>query len=128
MNKIPPAKNVDDYLAPLPDEVRAMLENLRKTIRAAAPCAEEVISYRMPAYKYLGPLVFYAAFENHCSLFAVGKSVLKKFRKELKPFKTAGTTIHFSVENPLPRTLVKKIVKERIKENELRAKRKQKKY
>jgi uncharacterized protein YdhG (YjbR/CyaY superfamily) len=119
------AGDVDGYLAALPDDVRALLEKLRKTIKAAVPMAEEVISYRMPAYKYHGPLVFFAAFDHHCSLFAVGKSILKEFSDELEPFKTSGTTIHFSVDHPLPPALVKKIVKARIKENEARAKLKQ---
>jgi uncharacterized protein YdhG (YjbR/CyaY superfamily) len=115
------AKNIDGYLAALPDEVRFALEKLRKTIKAAAPKAEEVISYQMPAFKYHGPLVFFAAFKSHCSLFVASKTILKTFATELKPFHTAGTTIHFSPENPLPATLVKKIVKARIKENELHA-------
>nr|MDO8099582.1 DUF1801 domain-containing protein [Candidatus Njordarchaeota archaeon] len=121
-----PARNVDDYLATLPQEVKAALENLRKVIKAAAPKADEVISYRIPTFKYHGPLVFFAAFENHCSLYVVSKSIMKTFGIELKPYDTSGTTIHFSAENPLPATLVEKIVKARIEENELRVKHKQK--
>ena len=62
-----PAKKVDEYLAAAPEEVRPVLEKLRRTIRAAAPKAEEVISYQIPMFKYHGPLVFFAAFRNHCS-------------------------------------------------------------
>ncbi len=81
----------------------------------------------MPAFKYKGALVFFAAFKNHCSFFGVSRTVLSTFSSELKPFEVSGTTIHFSAENPLPATLVKRIVKARVKENELRARNKQKK-
>ncbi|HEY3294789.1 MAG TPA: DUF1801 domain-containing protein [bacterium] len=121
------AKDVDSYLAALPDDVRGMLEKLRKTIKAAAPQAEEVISYRMPAFKYHGPLLFFAAWENHCSLYAVSKALLKTLRSDLERYTISGTTIHFSVDNPLPASLVRKIVKARMKDNELRAEQKQSK-
>jgi uncharacterized protein YdhG (YjbR/CyaY superfamily) len=117
-----PVKNVDEYLAAVPKEVRAVLEDLRRTIKAAAPKAEEAISYQIPTFKYHGPLVFFAAFKNHCSFYVVSKSIMKTFSSELKPYDTSGTTIHFSVENPLPATLIKKIVKARIEENEARVK------
>lgn len=116
-----PARDVDGYLAVLPKEARVTLEKLRRTIKAAAPKAEEAISYQIPTFKYHGPLVFFAAFKNHCSFFVVSKSIMKTFSSELKPYDTSGTTIHFSTENPLPATLVKKIVKARIEENKLRA-------
>src|SRR5215211_4749066 len=115
-----PAKNVDEYLDTLPEKVQIVLEKLRQSIKETAPKAEEVISYQIPGYKYYGPVVFFAAFKNHCSLFAVGKHILKIFAKELEPFKIAGTTIHFTHDKPLPVLLVKKIVKLRVKENEER--------
>jgi uncharacterized protein YdhG (YjbR/CyaY superfamily) len=117
-----PAKNVDEYLAGVPDEARPVLEKLRRTIRAAAPKAEEVISFQIPLFKYHGPLVFFAAFRNHCSFYVVSKPVMEIFSSELKPWDTSGTTIHFPVKNPLPASLVKKIVKARIEENEAREK------
>lgn len=117
-----PAKNVDEYIAGVPDEVRPVLEKLRRTIRAAAPKAEEVISFQIPLFKYHGPLVFFAAFRNHCSFYVVSKPVMEIFSSELKPWDTSGTTIHFPVKNPLPASLVKKIVKARIEENEAREK------
>jgi len=117
-----PAKNVDEYLAAAPEEVQPVLEKLRRIIRAAAPKAEEVISYQIPMFKYQGPLVFFAAFKNHCSFYVVSKPVMETFSSELKPWDTSGTTIHFSVKNPLPASLVKKIVKARIEENEAKAK------
>jgi len=117
-----PAKNVDEYLAAAPEDVRSVLEKLRKTIRSAAPKAEEVISYQIPMFKYHGPLVFFAAFRNHCSFYVVSKPIMDVFTSELKPWDTSGTTIHFSAKNPLPASLVKKIVKARIEENEARVK------
>jgi len=117
-----PAKNVDEYLAAAPEEVRPVFEKLRRTIRAAAPKAEEVISYQIPMFKYHGPLVFFAAFRNHCSFYVVSKPVMETFSSELKLWDNSGTTIHFSAKNPLPASLVKKIVKARIEENEAKAK------
>jgi uncharacterized protein YdhG (YjbR/CyaY superfamily) len=113
-------KNIDDYLATLPDNVRDMLEKLRQTIKAAAPKAEEVISYNMPAFKYHSMLVYFSAFKNHCSLFPANSSLVAKMKEELKPFRTAKGTIQFTVDKPLPAALVRKIVKLRVKENEER--------
>ena len=113
-------KNVDEYLKRLPSGQRKLLQDLRKVIRATAPEAEEVISYQMPGYRYKGQLVFFAAFANHCSFFGTSKQLLKTFQKELEPFHTSGTTIHFTPDNPLPASLVKKIVKLRLRQNEER--------
>lgn len=121
-----PAKDVDAYLASVPKELRTVLENLRKAIKAAAPKAEEVISYQIPTYKYHGPLVHFVARPSYCSFIAVSKTVLEKFQDELEDFDTSGTTIHFTAANPLSATLVKKIVKARVAENEVHAKLKQK--
>jgi uncharacterized protein YdhG (YjbR/CyaY superfamily) len=116
------AKDVESYLAGLPADVKATLEKLRKTIKAAAPEAEEVISYQMPAYKYHGQLVYFAAFKDHCSFFPGSKSIVEMFAEELEPFEASVGTIHFTVDHPLPQILVKKIVKARIKQNEERKK------
>jgi uncharacterized protein YdhG (YjbR/CyaY superfamily) len=116
-----PAKDINAYLEAVPPDTRGILQNLRKAIKAAAPKAEEVISYQIPGYKYYGPLVFFAAFKNYCSFYVVNKSIIKTFGRELKPCDTSGTTIHFSGENPLPASLVKKIVLARVKENEAKA-------
>ena len=121
---IQPAKNVDEYLKALPQDVRATLEDLRKIIKTSAPMAEEVISYQIPTYKYHGALVHFMAAKNHCSFFVINKSILEEFKDELKSYDTSGTTIHFTVENPLPPKLVEKIVKTRVKENELMSKNK----
>ena len=97
------------------------------TIRSAAPMAEETISYSMPAYRFHGPLVFFAAFENHLSFFGVSKEVLEEFRDEVAPFRTSTTTIHFSADKPLPLSLVTRFVKARIAENEARQEARRKK-
>jgi len=114
------ARDIDTYLAALPQEGRVVLGKLRKVIRAAAPDAEETISYQIPSFRYHGPLVFFAAFRNHYSFYVVSKSILDTFSSELKPFEISGTTIHFSADHPLPASLVRKIVKVRMEENEAR--------
>ena len=118
MKKTAEPKNIDEYLLDQPEKVRVVLEKLRHTIRQAAPKAEEVISYKMPAFKYHGMLVHFAGFKNHCSLFPASSSLPDELEKELKPFRVSKGTIQFTVEKPLPATLVKKIVKARMKQNE----------
>ena len=113
---------VDDYLAEVPSEARATLEKLRKTIKAVVPSAVEVISYQIPTFKLDGRmLVSYAAFKDHCSFFP-GAAPIKAHEDELKSYKTSKGTIRFPTSKPLPATLVKKLVRTRIKENEARAK------
>lgn len=114
-------KSVDEYLARVPAEQRAALEALRRTIREAAPRAEEVISYRMPAFRQNGVLVYFAAFEGHCSFFPGSVVTQRKFAAELKPFAAGKGTIHFTPERPLPKELVKRLVKARVAENEARS-------
>jgi uncharacterized protein YdhG (YjbR/CyaY superfamily) len=116
------AKDIDEYLASVPKEARAVLENLRKTIKAAAPKTVEMISYRIPTFNYHGMLVGFAAFKDHCSFFVMSPSVMDRYKDELKPYDTATGTIRFPVKKPLPVSLVKKLVKARIKENEVKMK------
>jgi uncharacterized protein YdhG (YjbR/CyaY superfamily) len=118
-----PARNVDEYLAGVPQEARATLEKLRKTIKAAAPMASEGISYQMPMYKHHGMVVGFAAFKNHCSIFP-GAGVMDVYKEELKHYDTSKGTIRFPANKPLPAALIKKLVKARIAENEARANRK----
>jgi uncharacterized protein YdhG (YjbR/CyaY superfamily) len=115
MDKSNIAPNVDAYLDALPEKQKSALTHLRKIIRETAPTAEEVISYGMPAYKYHGMLVYFAAFKKHCSLFSVNNDV---FKEELQDYKTSKGTIQFSPEKPLPDDLVKRIVQFRMKANE----------
>jgi uncharacterized protein YdhG (YjbR/CyaY superfamily) len=114
--------SVDNYLAEVPLEARATLEQLRKTIKAVVPRAVEVISYQIPTFKLDGRmLVSYAAFKDHCSFFP-GAAPIKAHEDELKSYQTSKGTIRFPTSKPLPATLVRKLVKTRIKENEARAK------
>ena len=129
MKKVKPSatpKTVDDYLAALPQEARATLEKIRKTIKAVAPKATEVISYQIPMYKHHGMLVGFAAFKDHCSFFP-GAKPISTYKDELKAYKTSKGTIRFPIGKPLPAALVKKLVKARIAENEASFKKKVKK-
>jgi uncharacterized protein YdhG (YjbR/CyaY superfamily) len=111
------AKTVDDYIDSQSEPLQPVLKQLRLAIRHAAPAAEELISYQIPTYKYKGPLIHFAVFKDHCSLIIINRLILQKFGKELKTFKTTGTTIHFTPEHPLPLALVQKIVRIRMKDN-----------
>jgi uncharacterized protein YdhG (YjbR/CyaY superfamily) len=114
-------KTPDEYLAGVPEPARSLLDKLRATIRSAVPPeATETISYGMPAFRYKGALIGFAAFSKHCSLFPMGSSAIEQFRDELKGFQTSKGTIQFTVEKPLPAALVKKIVKARVAENDRR--------
>jgi uncharacterized protein YdhG (YjbR/CyaY superfamily) len=115
-NKI---ETIDDYIASCPEAVRPKLEKLRRAIRSAAPRAEEAISYRMPAFKWNGPLVYFAAFKTHIGFFPTS-SPIPVFKKELSAFKTSKGTIRFPLDRPIPFDLVKKIVRFKLKENSAR--------
>ncbi len=107
-------KSIDEYLAGVPEPARSTLNKVRAAIRSAAPReATETISYGMPAFKYKGVLVWFAAFSDHCSLFPTA-SVIEKFKNELKGLATSKGTIQFPTDKPLPAALVKKMVKARV--------------
>lgn len=107
-------QTVEEYLARIPEPARATLSKIRATIRSVVPPeTTEVLSYRIPAFKYKGVLVWYAAFANHCSLFPTN-AVIEAFRNQLKNYTIAKGTIQFPVDKPLPATLVKKMVKMRL--------------
>src|SRR5262245_1369044 len=116
------AESVDDYLAKVPEDARATLERLRKTIKAAAPMATEVISYQIPAYKHHGLLVGFAALPDHCTFHVMSTEVMRAHAAELKDYPVGKGSIRFLPDKPLPVALVKKLVKERIAENEKRVK------
>jgi uncharacterized protein YdhG (YjbR/CyaY superfamily) len=114
--KVP--KTVDEYLAEVPEPARSTLTHVRKVIRSVVPKeATEVISYRIPMFKYNGMLIGYAAFAKHCSLFPTGSGVIDKFKKELAGYRTSRGTIQFPSDKPLPDALIKKIVNVRVREN-----------
>jgi uncharacterized protein YdhG (YjbR/CyaY superfamily) len=112
-------KNMDAYLARVPEPARSTLKKVCATIRSVVPPeTTEGISYGIPTFKYKGGLVAFAAFKNHCSFFPMGSSVLDSFEKELKDFRVSKGTLRFPLDKPLPPTLVKKIVMARIAQNE----------
>ena len=118
-----PPKNVDEYLTSVPEPARGTLNKMRAAIRSAMPRqATETISYGIPAFKYEGVLVWFAAFANHCSLFPTA-SVIEAFKDELKGFTTSKGTIQFPTDEPLPATLVKRIVKARVAQLESKKRR-----
>jgi uncharacterized protein YdhG (YjbR/CyaY superfamily) len=117
-------KTIDEYLATLSDDKRTALEKLRKTIKAAAPQAEECISYQMPAFRQNGMLVGFAAATSHCAFYPMNSSTVKAFKNELKDYDTSKGTIRFQPDKPLPVALVRKLVKARLAENEARRRRK----
>jgi uncharacterized protein YdhG (YjbR/CyaY superfamily) len=116
-------KSVDEYLARVPEPARTTLNAVRATIRSVVPAeTTEEISYGVPTFKYKGPVIWFAAFSKHCSVFPTA-SVIEKLKDELKDYKTSKGTIQFPVDKPLPSALVKKMVKARIAEIELKNKR-----
>jgi uncharacterized protein YdhG (YjbR/CyaY superfamily) len=117
--------NVNEYIAAFPKEVQQLLQQMRATIKAAAPKAEELISYGMPGYKHHSQLVFFAAFKNHIGFYATPTGH-KAFEKELAKYKQGKGSVQFPIEEPLPLSLITKIVKFRVKENELKANTKKK--
>jgi uncharacterized protein YdhG (YjbR/CyaY superfamily) len=118
MRKGKTAKNVDEYLAAVPEPAQSSLKHIRAVIQSVVPKeTTEVISYGIPMFKYNGMLVGYAAFKNHCSFFPTGSGVLDQFEKELTGYRTSKGTIQFPSDKPLPDALVKKIVRARVQEN-----------
>ena len=109
--------STDAYLAALSAPARAVLEELRATIRAAAPAAEETIAYDMPAFR-LGRhfLVSYAAWKHHFSLFPASQAVLAALGEEVAPFFSGRGTLRFTLARPLPAALVRRIVAVRLEE------------
>lgn len=114
--KVP--RTVDEYLKRVPEPSRRALQRVRTIVRDAIPPeATEVISYGIPTFKYNGMLMSFAAFSHHCSLFP-GAGPIEELQKDLKNFRTAKGTIQFAPEKPLPSSLLKRLVKARLAENE----------
>ena len=109
---------IDEYLAGLTADKRQALENVRRTIRAAAPAAEECISYSVPAFRLNGALVGgFGASASHCAFYPMSGSTIAAFKDELKGYATSKGTIRFTPDKPLPASLVRKLVKARIAES-----------
>jgi uncharacterized protein YdhG (YjbR/CyaY superfamily) len=118
--KIPPAATVDEYVKRFPPKVRTILQKLRQIIKKAAPKAEELISYQIAGYKYQGMLIYFAAWEKHISVYPAPREH-EAFKKELSAYKGGKGTVQFPIDKPLPWGLITKIVKFRVKENEIKA-------
>src|ERR1039458_4252601 len=115
------AKSVDEYLAGVPEPGRSTLKQIQTVIRSVVPPETiETISYGIPTFRYKRGLVAFAAFTNHCSFFPLGSSVLDSFKEELREFRVSKGTLHFPLDKPLPAALLKKIVRGRVAQNEVR--------
>jgi len=110
-------ETVDQYIAAFPADVKKRMQQLRKTIKAGAPKADELISYQMPGYKYFGMLVYFAGYKNHIGFYPGAGGVLE-FYKELSSFKSAKGSVQFPHDRPIPYDIISKIVKFRVKQNE----------
>ena len=108
--------NIDEYIAAFPLDIQTRLKKMRAAIKMASPESEEVISYRMPAFKMNGILVYFAAFRNHIGFYPTSSAVIA-FKDELTGYKTARGSIQFPLNKPLPLDLIKKIVRFRVLEN-----------
>jgi uncharacterized protein YdhG (YjbR/CyaY superfamily) len=114
-NKKKPS-SIDEYISMFPKEIQLLLEEMRKTIRKAAPDAEETISYQMPTFKQNGTLVHFAAFKDHIGFYPV-PSGIEAFKEELSKYKGGKGSVQFPLNEPLPLKLVSRIVKFRLEEN-----------
>ena len=108
--------NVDEYVAGFPLPVQMLLNTLRATVIKAAPEANEVISYGMPAYKQNGMLLYFAAHKNHIGLYPMGSGI-EAFKEEISCYKSAKGSVQFPMDKPLPMALIKRIVKFRVEKN-----------
>jgi uncharacterized protein YdhG (YjbR/CyaY superfamily) len=109
-------RTIDEYIMSYPKRVQIILEELRQAIKEAAPQAEEVISYQMPAFKQNSILVWFAAFKNHIGFFPK-VSAIEAFKEQLSSYQTSKGTIQFPINDPIPFHLVKEIVQFRVKED-----------
>lgn len=111
-----PTKEIDNYIAGFPVHIQIKLEELRAVIRNAAPDSQEVISYKMPAFKQNKILVYFAGYRNHIGFYPTASPIVV-FKNELLDFKTSKGAIQFPVDKPLPVQLITKIVQYRIEED-----------
>ncbi|MES1218685.1 MAG: DUF1801 domain-containing protein [Bacteroidota bacterium] len=114
-------KSVDDYISVFPVSTRSFLKEMRKTIKEAAPDAEEVISYNMPAFKQNGMLVFYAGYNEHIGFYPTPGGLIA-FKDEIAKYKSSKGAVQFPLDKPLPLALISKMVKFRVKQNMEKAK------
>ena len=116
-------KTIDEYIATFPKNIQILLEEMRATIRKAAPDAEETISYAIPTFKLNGNLVHFAAFKNHIGFYPTPNGI-EEFEKELSVYKQGKGSVQFPLDKPLPLNLIIRIVEFRKKKNNEKAKNK----
>ena len=110
-------RSVDEYIASQPEAAQRILERVRRIIRKAVPAAEEMISYKIPAYKLLGdPVLYFAGWTRHYSLYPASDRLLAAFKEDLAPFEVKKRTIRFPLSEPVPLKLIERIAKFRAKE------------
>ena len=119
-------RTIDEYIAGFPPEIQQLLEQIRTTIRAAAPDAEEAISYQMPTFRLQGNLVHFAAFKNHIGFYPAPTGI-EEFKAELSAYKGSKGAVQFPLDRPMPLDLIRRIVQFRVNENLAKAEAKRKK-
>ena len=112
--------SIDEYISTFPEDIRKILKEIRQTIKEAAPEAVEAIKYQMPTFVLNGNLVHFAAFKNHIGFYPT-PSGTATFKKELSPYEGAKGSVRFPLDQPIPLSLIRKIVEFRVKENKARA-------
>jgi uncharacterized protein YdhG (YjbR/CyaY superfamily) len=112
-------KTIDEYIKTFPNDIRKILEQVRQTIKKAAPDANEAISYQIPTFKLNGNLVHFAAFKNHIGFYP-GSKAIEIFQKDLKSYKSSKGAVQFPIDKPMPLSLIQKIVKHKVKENPIK--------
>ncbi|MEZ2338026.1 iron chaperone [Mucilaginibacter sp. RCC_168] len=117
----PPPRNADEYIGQQPAAFRPALEELRHIILTTVPQATEVISYQLPCYKYHYMLVGIGTNKKYCSFYTMSPGLVKSMQENLKGVKVSGSTLHFAPDEPLPVDLIKKIITERMIQNEVLA-------
>ena len=118
--RTPGSANIDEYIQVFPSEIQSILQSIRTTIRKAAPEAEEIISYRMPAFKQNGILVYFAAFKKHIGLYppVSGDTAIEK---GIAPYAGPKGNLQFPLDQPIPYKLIERIVKLRLKQNQAKS-------
>jgi uncharacterized protein YdhG (YjbR/CyaY superfamily) len=111
-----PSENVDSYIRSFPENIRVILQQIRETIKNAAPEAEECISYQMPAYKQNGPLVYFGAAKSHIGFYPTGSGI-EAFREEFGNYKWSKGAVQFPLNKPMPLELIDRIVRFRVAVN-----------
>jgi uncharacterized protein YdhG (YjbR/CyaY superfamily) len=126
IDEITKPENIDEYISGFPEDVQTILENIRNTIREAAPEAEETISYQVPTFVLKGYLVHFAAYKKHIGFYPTSSGI-EKFKPEISAYKWAKGSVQFPLNQPIPYDLISRITTFRVQENLERAKAKEKK-